>query len=91
MKKNVKILRFDFSFSPTLAGTGTADLTHHYRIIVSTSYTENHSGSVISDPASRHHHLSLVPHPADEISQSGVLRDIVVTGRNRHVDHRAGL
>lgn len=75
----------------TPAGIGTADLTHHDRIIVSTSYTKNHSGSIISGPAGGHHHLSLIPHPADEISQPGVLRDVIVTGGNGHVDHRAAL
>lgn len=71
----------------TLARIGT----HHYRMIVSTSYTKNHSGSIIGDPAGGHHHLSLIPHPADEISQSGVLRDVIVTCRNGHINHRAGL
>lgn len=75
----------------TLAGISTGEVTHHYRMIVSTSYAKNHSGSFIGDPAGRYHHLSLVPHPADEISQSVVLRDVIVTRRNRHIDHRASL
>lgn len=79
--------------SPTLTGHDwevPCD-THHYWIIVSTSHSENHSGSFISDPAGRHHHLTLIPHPACEVSQCWVLCDVVVAGRNWHVDHRASL
>lgn len=65
--------------------------THHYGIIVSTSHSENHSGSFISDPAGRHQHLSFIPHPAYEISQCGVLCDVIVAGRNWHVNHWASL
>lgn len=70
---------------------GTVIVTHHYGIIVSTSHSENYSGSVIVNPACRHHHLSFIPHPANEISQSGVLCDVIVAGRNWHVDHWASL
>lgn len=74
----------------TLVGGGSRD-THHYRIIMSTSHSENHSGSFISDPASRHLHLSIIPHPAHEVPQRGVLRDVIETGRDWHVNHWASL
>lgn len=66
-------------------------LTHHYRAIVSASHTEDQSGPITGDPAGRHQHLSLIPHPADEVPQAGVLRDVVVAGRDGHVHHRAAL
>lgn len=83
----------DFTFSPYFNAdlSGFTVCTHHYWIIVSTSDSENHSCSLISDPAGRHHHLPLIPHPANEVSQSRVLCDVIVAGRNRHVNHWARL
>lgn len=69
----------------------TVIVTHHYGIIVSTSHSKNDSGSVFINPACRHQHLSFIPHPANEISQSGVLCDVIVAGRNWHVNHWASL
>lgn len=86
------IVADDFYFS-ALAGEvwkGAHD-THHDGKIVSTCHSENHSYSFISDPAGRHHHLSLIPHPAYEISQLRVLCDVIVAGRNWHVNHWASL
>lgn len=70
--------------------SGSCD-THHYWIIVSTPHSEDQSCSFICDPACRHHHLPLIPHPANEVSQWGVLGDVIVAGRNWHVNHWAGL
>ena len=56
------------------------------RVVVSALESE-HDASVVSSPRSRHPHLTVVPHPADVVTQRGVLGDLVEAGRNRHVDH----
>lgn len=65
--------------------------THHYGIIVSTSHSEDQSGSFISDPAAGNLHLAIVPHPAHKVPQCSVLSDVIVAGRNWHVHHWASL
>lgn len=66
-------------------------LTHKHSVIVCASHSEHHPCSLILDPAVRHPHFPLVPHPANEITDFGILCDVIVAGGYRHVNHRTGL
>lgn len=58
---------------------------------MSTSHSEDQSGSFISYPAAGNLHLAIVPHPADKVSQCSVLSYVIVAGRNWHLYYWASL
>lgn len=61
--------------------------TYKHRIIVRTSNSEHDPCSLVLDPAVGNPHFLLIPHPANEIPDFGILCDVVVAGRHRHVNH----
>ncbi len=65
--------------------------TYKHWVIVSASHSKHDPRPLVLDPARRHPYVLLIPHPANEITDFGVLCDVIVAGRHRHVNNRPRL